>query len=144
MKWATENEPLSCTTMKLDTELETQLRQRIKEQISCEDRGDVAGLFEFIDPEIRACRSDEYAIEPEHTLSQLRAFLSTLKSANCEAIEISAFAIDGGETRNHRPTAIVVVDVLYNGTVRSRFRTPWVLHKGRWYTRALAKLHKLA
>jgi hypothetical protein len=126
--------------MNLDTELETQLRQRIQEQISCEDRGDVAALFGFIDPEIRARRSDEYAIEPEHTFSQLRAFVSKVKSANCEAIEIRSFAIDGGETRNHRPTAFVVVDVLYNGTVRSRFRTPWVLHDGRWYTTALGKL----
>lgn len=130
--------------MKLDTELETQLRQRIQEQISCEHRGDATALFGFIDPELRARPSHDYAGDPELTLSQLRSFVSKVRSANCEAIEIASFAIDGGEPRNHRPTAIVVVDVLYNGTVHSRFRTPWVLQEGQWYTRALGKLHDLA
>ena len=125
--------------MNLDSELETQLRQRIQEQISCENNGDAGALYEFIDPDIRASGEDTFPFEKEQTISHFRAFLSVIQSAKCEGITIGSFSNDGGETRKHRPTAIVIVDVLYNEHSRSRFRTPWVLHNGQWYTRALSK-----
>jgi hypothetical protein len=124
----------------LDGALETQLRQRIREQISCEDRGDVAALYEFIDPDIRASGEGDFPFQPERTLSQLRDFVNTVQHAEVECIEIEDFRTDGGEIRRNRPTAIVAVNVLYNGRTRSRFRTPWVLDGGQWYSRSLGKI----
>ena len=134
---------VAATRMNLDRELEAQLILRIREQVSCEASGDVEALYNFIDPAIRSSRAAQYAFEPDRTLSQLRAFVKSIRSANCERIEIVSFSSDGGEARDRRATAVAFVTVLYNGRHRSRFRTPWVLDEGLWYTRALAKLGDL-
>jgi hypothetical protein len=124
----------------LDGALETQLRQRIKEQIACEVTGNVAALYESIDPDIRASREGKFPFEPECTISQLHDFIKTVQRAEVESIEIEGFRNDGGEIRQNRPTAFVAVNVLYNGRTRSRFRTPWVLDGGQWYSRSLGKI----
>ncbi len=97
-------------------------------------------LYEFFDPNIRQKRASECNFESDRTISQFGEFVGHVQSAELESIEIADYTNDGGAVRDHRPTALAVISVLYNGNRRNRFRTPWVLHNNEWYTLAIGKI----
>lgn len=127
--------------MEISPELTRALESRFTLHVDAENAGDVSVLYGLIDPKLRAKREHEYEFEPEHTLSQLQEFVAQINSAAVDSFTVEQFVDDGGPSRNHRPTAIVVSRVIYNGTQPSDFRTPWVRDNGVWYTRSLGR-HK--
>jgi hypothetical protein len=125
---------------RLDDARKSQLRHRAEHQIALETLGDVSALYEMVDPNIRRQRAKRFDFEPEHTISQIRQFVEDVHSARITDLEITAFAADGGAEREHRPTAIVTIKVIYNDRqAPSFFRTPWVLDNDEWYTTAIGK-----
>jgi hypothetical protein len=127
--------------MELNEELSARLEARIKFQIEMEETGNVDALYDLIDPAIRQGRVGAYDSEPDLTISNMREFVGQVQSAELVDMVIEAYSPDGGAVREHRPTAIVIVNVAYNGrSTPTMFRTPWVLENGEWYTRAVGKL----
>ncbi len=61
--------------MNLDDQCQSELRQRIEQSIAFEVESNVAALYEFIDPHIRASRKRRYPFEPELTISQIGEFV---------------------------------------------------------------------
>jgi hypothetical protein len=130
--------------MDLNEHLKTRLRQRVEHQITLEMLKDVDALYRMIDPAIRRERAQEYDVEPELTISEIRAFVNQVQSAHVAGVDIDSFTPDGGAVREHRPTAIVTTKVVYNDRPAATvFRTPWVLDHDEWYTRALGKFGSL-
>ena len=126
--------------MDISPELAQSLESRFTLYVAAENSGDVSALYGFIDPEIRMKREREYEIEPEHTLSTIQESFAQIRSAVVDSFVIEEFTNDGGRSRNHRPTAIVVSWVIYNHSQPSKLRTPWVLDGEIWYTTSLGKI----
>ena len=125
--------------MDISPELARSLELRFKEYVDAERKRDVSALYEFIDPLIRSKREQEYEFEPRHTISNLREFTQCIRTVELESFSIDKFTDDGGDSRNHRPTAIVLSRIRYNESNLSEFRTPWILDQGTWYTCSLGK-----
>jgi hypothetical protein len=124
----------------MDRDQELALRKRIEEHVSLQAHHDVDSLYKFIDPDIRESRERDYDFEPARTISRIRELADLVQTAKVQNITIQAFTADGGPSRRNRPTAFVVVEVLYNGNERRRLRrTPWVLDHSQWYTRSLGR-----
>ena len=127
--------------MNISPELAQTLEARFSLYVGAEDSGDIVALYGFIDPQIRERREREYEIEPEHTLATIQKFVAQIQSAAVDSFEIEKYTSDGGASRNHRPTALVKSCVIYNDSLASNFRTPWVLDGETWCTRSVGK-HK--
>ena len=125
--------------MDISEHLSRSLKLRFTEYIDAENAGDVTALYEFIDPEIRTEREAQYANEPHESISSIQSFVDQIRSAKIESFAIAAFVQDGGASRNHRPTAMVLSQILYNEARSAEFRTPWVLREEVWYTRGTGK-----
>ena len=126
--------------MDISPELAQTLETRFTHFVYAENSGDVEALYSFIDPQLREKREREHEFEPEHTIAGIQEHVVRVQSATIDSFSIEKFTTDGGRTRNHRPTAIVISRVIYNGTQPSNFRTPWVLDGDIWYTRALGRM----
>lgn len=125
----------------MSSELGSRLRARVTEQILREAERDVDALYNFIDPAVRKSRNAEYDSEPEHTIGQIREFVSLIESAEIVEFSIDGYADDGGDGRGNAPTAIVLLKVRYNDRESlNDFGTPWVLRNDQWYTRSMGKL----
>lgn len=109
---------------------------RIHERARLEARHDVDALYELIDPVIRRRRAEEREDEPERTLSAIRAFVETVRSAVVEEIEILE-ARKVSEHHGGRPAAEVRSVVRYNDRpTANESRTIWVRDHGVWYSTA--------
>lgn len=125
----------------MQDDLLPQLRRRTEHLLFCEMTGDVDGWYEAIDPQIRAQRVAERDDEPELTKSGLRAFMATISDARLVSIEIARYKETSSAHCGNRPVALVESTVAYDGGRLARFRTPWVLEDGVWFTRAVGKIN---
>ena len=125
--------------MEMLDELAESLESRFNSYIDAEIRGDVSLLYEFIDPLIRERRELKYDIEPAHTIDELREFVNKIDVAEIRSFAITKYVDDGGPSREHRPTTLVLSKIRYNKTAVSEFQTPWVFHQTLWYTTSLGK-----
>jgi hypothetical protein len=112
---------------------------RIHEQARLEAQHDVEALYEFIDPVIRARREQQRDDEPELTLSDIRAFVKAVRTAEVEEVEILE-ARKVSKRHSARPAALVRSIVRYNDKLTANeSRTIWVRDHGVWYSTALNK-----
>lgn len=111
---------------------------RVHLQIALEARHDVEGLYELIDPTLRARRERERDDEPGQTLAALREHIESITSAEIESVEVLE-AKKSSELHEGRPAAIVRSTVVYSQEPRARSRRAvWVRHEGHWYSTASA------
>ena len=109
---------------------------RVHLQVALEARHDVEGLYELIDPTLRACREREQDDEPGQTLAALRAYVETIRSAEIESVEIVE-AKKSSSRHGGRPAATVCSRVVYSREPQARSRRAvWVRHDGQWYATA--------
>jgi hypothetical protein len=112
----------------------TTLVGRVHQQASLEQLHDVEALYQFIDPVIRARRERERVDEPDLTLSELREFVSRVRTAQVEKVEI----LDARKVCVHqggRPAALVLSVIRYNEELEpQRFHTTWVKEGDTWYS----------
>lgn len=111
---------------------------RVHGQALLEVQHDVAALYELIDPVLRSHRERQRDDEPERTLSEIRAFVQSVRSAEVEEVEILE-AHKVSERHGGRPAARVRSVVRYNERpVAEELHTTWVRDRGVWYTTAPA------
>ena len=125
----------------MQDDLLPQLRRRTEHLLFCEMTGDVDGWYETIDPQIRARSEEERDDEPELTKAELRAFMATISEACLLSIKVARYSEAGSPHYGNRPVAIVESTVAYDGGRLARFRAPWVLEDGVWFTRAVGKIN---
>ncbi len=109
---------------------------RVHEQARLEAQHDVEALYELADPVIRAHREKQQYDEPERTLSDIRNFVATVRSAKVEEVEILE-ARKVSHSHGGRPAALVRSIVRYNDEpAANESRTIWVRDHGVWYSTA--------
>jgi hypothetical protein len=107
---------------------------RVHEQVRIEAMRDVAALYAFIDPRIRARREHERDDEPALTLDAIEAFVRPITTAVVEDIEVVE-ATKRSERQSGRSEALVRTAVRYNDDPTARrFEATWVRDEGVWYT----------
>jgi hypothetical protein len=112
---------------------------RVHEQASLEEQRDAEGLYQLIDPTIRARREQVRSDEPGLTLSELEEFARWVEAADVKHVEILE-ARKASKRHGNRPAALVRSVIRYNHRSEPQeFRTIWVRDSGIWYTTALCK-----
>jgi hypothetical protein len=124
----------------IPADLRVKLEERVREQIASEVSGNVAALYEFTLPAIRARRVNGRDDEPELSLSEIRQFVALIHEAEVQSVEVEQFH-ETVERFSGSPAAVVVTTVRYNQRSEdSQFRCIWVYSAGTWFSTALGKL----